>query len=218
MEKVVLLHQTELPSITWRTLVEPLPKSQSLPQQEQTTTNPIKQESLTQKEQKPAPVPAFTLQPYPGVTIQSQSISNFPEEVSPRSTDNLATYSCDCGRVFKTSQAKAGHCHFCPVHLSMRIPARKKRQHREALSQSADGNSDTEPEAHPSSALPAKQQNDEFSPPVAKRRKRLNPSRSPSIERSPPETPKVIRDTLSYLLTCAVHSYASSPSCCRRRC
>eukprot|EP01105_Mastigella_eilhardi_P009206 TRINITY_DN2188_c0_g1_i3.p1 TRINITY_DN2188_c0_g1~~TRINITY_DN2188_c0_g1_i3.p1 ORF type:complete len:330 (-),score=67.21 TRINITY_DN2188_c0_g1_i3:575-1564(-) len=37
-------------------------------------------------------------------------------------------YSCDCGKVFATSQAKAGHCHFCSVHTSLRTPAKKRRR------------------------------------------------------------------------------------------
>lgn len=47
--------------------------------------------------------------------------------------DNIV-YKCDCGKTFPTSQAKAGHCHFCPVHQELKSSGKPTISNKQATS------------------------------------------------------------------------------------
>ncbi|KAH3758418.1 hypothetical protein Pelo_9783 [Pelomyxa schiedti] len=73
----------------------------------------------------------------PNTLVEQQTNEEQPEKIQqPTAVTPIPSglssgnYACDCGRAFKSSQAKAGHCHFCPVHLSMRTTTRTKKLHK----------------------------------------------------------------------------------------
>jgi len=49
-------------------------------------------------------------------------------------SDETITYKCDCGKTFPTSQAKAGHCHFCPVHQELKNSGKPTITNKQATS------------------------------------------------------------------------------------
>ena len=43
-----------------------------------------------------------------------------PDAKGPSTQSDNKAYPCACGKIFNTSQAKAGHCHFCKPHQADR--------------------------------------------------------------------------------------------------